>query len=148
MKITVKERTYYFAGNPADNWVQFGGFYWRIIRINEDGSIRMIYQGTDGNKALQYPIGLITADEVAYGGGVYGTANRNFYLYNGQEYWTMSPYIVNSSGNASVFVVGSDGSLSNYNVDNTWGVRPVINLKANVTISVGNGTSSDPYVIA
>ena len=42
-------RTYYFAGNPTDNWVKFAGFYWRIIRINGDGSIRMIYQGTSAN---------------------------------------------------------------------------------------------------
>ena len=40
---------YYFAGNPTDNWVSFGGFYWRIIRINGDGTIRMIYQGTSAN---------------------------------------------------------------------------------------------------
>ena len=46
---TSKGRTYYFAGNPTDNWVRFGGFYWRIIRINEDGTIRMIYQGTSAN---------------------------------------------------------------------------------------------------
>ena len=37
---------YYFAGNPTDNWVYFAGFYWRIIRINGDGSIRLIYNGT------------------------------------------------------------------------------------------------------
>ncbi|MCM1053752.1 MAG: hypothetical protein NC483_07255 [Ruminococcus sp.] len=37
--------SYYFAGNPLDNWVEFGGYYWRIIRINGDGSIRLIYQG-------------------------------------------------------------------------------------------------------
>ena len=43
---TSKGRTYYFAGNPTDNWVRFAGFYWRIIRINEDGSIRLIYNGT------------------------------------------------------------------------------------------------------
>ena len=36
--------TYYYTGNP-NNWVEFAGFYWRIIRINGDGSIRMIYQG-------------------------------------------------------------------------------------------------------
>ena len=41
--------TYYFAGNPTDNWVKFANFYWRIIRINGDGSIRMIYQGTSAN---------------------------------------------------------------------------------------------------
>ena len=40
---------YYFAGNPTDNWVKFGGFYWRIIRINGDGTIRLIYQGTSAN---------------------------------------------------------------------------------------------------
>ena len=38
------ETTYYYTGNP-NNWVQFAGFYWRIIRINGDGTIRMIYQG-------------------------------------------------------------------------------------------------------
>ncbi|MCM1053556.1 MAG: hypothetical protein NC483_06250 [Ruminococcus sp.] len=37
--------TYYFAGNPTDNWVEFGDYYWRIIRINGNGSIRLIYQG-------------------------------------------------------------------------------------------------------
>ena len=40
--------SYYYTGNP-NNWVQFAGFYWRIIRINGDGSIRMIYQGTSAN---------------------------------------------------------------------------------------------------
>ena len=43
------ETTYYYTGNP-NNWVQFGGFWWRIIRINGDGSIRMIYQGTSANE--------------------------------------------------------------------------------------------------
>ena len=197
---TSKGRTYYFAGNPTDNWVKFGGFYWRIIRINEDGTVRMIYQGTSanatgsgtqiqtsafntlyenpmyvgymygglsghgltssstikgvldgwyqdnligatnkidgnagfcgdrtlstttggityyeaynrldenkaptfecqnssdlyttsesnqGNKALTYPIGLITADEIAYAGGVVRANNTSYYLYTGQVY--------------------------------------------------------------
>ena len=46
---TSKGRTYYFAGNPTDSWVKFADFYWRIIRINEDGSLRLIYQGTNAN---------------------------------------------------------------------------------------------------
>ena len=37
---------YYYSGNTTNNWVYFGGFYWRIIRTNEDGSIRMLYAGT------------------------------------------------------------------------------------------------------
>ena len=42
--------TYYYTGANPDNWVYFAGFYWRIIRINGDGSIRMIYQGTSANE--------------------------------------------------------------------------------------------------
>ena len=37
---------YYFAGNALDNWVKFGGYYWRIIRTNSDGSVRILYHGT------------------------------------------------------------------------------------------------------
>ena len=43
---TSEGTTYYFAGDTDENWVSFAGYYWRIIRINEDGSIRMIYNGT------------------------------------------------------------------------------------------------------
>ena len=43
------KESYYYTGNP-DNWVQFAGFWWRIIRINGDGSIRIIYQGTAVNE--------------------------------------------------------------------------------------------------
>lgn len=37
--------TYYFRGAVDNNWVSFAGYYWRIIRINGDGSIRLIYSG-------------------------------------------------------------------------------------------------------
>ena len=268
---TSKGRTYYFAGNPTDNWVKFADFYWRIIRINEDGSLRIIYQGTSanttgtgtqtgtsrfntnyddnayvglkyttnnvhgtgtnstiltalntwytnnlssytdkidgnagfcgdrtpstssssinnsggtgttttyyagyirlitnkqptfecsnssdlyttsgssqGNKALQYPIGLITADEVSFAGGVYGTNNQSYYLYTGQAYWTKSPNRFSSSDSrARVFYVASDGQLNSTNVGSTRGVRPVINLKADILLS-GSGTSNDPYTV-
>ena len=37
--------SYYFRGTPDNNWVKFADFYWRILRVNGDGSIRMIYAG-------------------------------------------------------------------------------------------------------
>ncbi len=40
---------YYYSGNTANNWVKFGGFYWRVIRTNEDKSVRMLYAGTSHN---------------------------------------------------------------------------------------------------
>ena len=40
--------SYYFRGNVTNNYVKFAGYYWRILRINGDGSIRMIYAGDAG----------------------------------------------------------------------------------------------------
>ena len=269
---TSKGKTYYFAGNPTDNWVRFAGFYWRIIRINEDGTIRMIYQGTStnitgtgtqigtsvfnssyndnmyvgymytsgqvhglensgtikvlldnwyqdnlesyvssidgnagfcgdrepstssltnngsggtgttytyygayirlitnkaptfecendrdlyttiesggGNGALDYPIGLISVDEVAYAGGVHNKLNQSFYLYTNQYYWTMSPYTYGSDGHSTrtrVFYVYPNSYQGDY-VGGIYGVRPVINLKADVQLT-GTGTATDPYVV-
>ena len=42
---TPKE-VYYYAGNTTNNWVKFANLYWRIIRTNHDGSIRLLYVGT------------------------------------------------------------------------------------------------------
>lgn len=39
-------KSYYYRGAVDNNWVSFAGYYWRIIRINGDGSIRMIYSGS------------------------------------------------------------------------------------------------------
>lgn len=39
--------TYYFRGNVENNYVYFANFFWRIIRINGDGTLRLIYAGTE-----------------------------------------------------------------------------------------------------
>ena len=251
---------YYFAGNPTDNWVNFGGYYWRIIRINGDGTIRLIYNGTStvttgggtlinggeeqsfsssdnrseyvglkyttgeqygqetdslildtlqswystsGLSATQYsqhidsnvgfcsdrnmangyswssqpstaifyavydrlvssknpslsctssdiieePVGLITADEVAFSGGVWNINNTSYYLYNKQNYWTMSPYYF-GVGSSANFTIDSNGAPKAYSTNYyTRSVRPVINLCADVQLT-GSGTSTDPYRIA
>jgi len=267
--------SYYYRGAVENNYVKFAGFYWRIIRINGNGSIRLIYDGTSarangsmlnvdsgvfntsqsgnayigfkydegsphglgqksnilkilenwyvtnltnyeskldinssfcgdrnsntiegempnetvgagtdktyygakyrlntqknpslkcsnindlytiskaskGNKSLTYPIGLITADEVAMAGGLWGTANSNYYLYigTGQYYWTLSPYTSNSNY-ANLFLVSSSGSLTaggQATVSRSYGIRQVINLKSN-TVFTGTGTMNDPYVV-
>ena len=38
--------SYYYRGSVENNYVYFANRYWRIIRINGDGTIRMIYDGT------------------------------------------------------------------------------------------------------
>ena len=266
--------SYYYRGAVNDNWFQFGGFYWRIIRINGDGTIRIIYEGqstrdngtsssttqtgisafnssyTDnmyvgfkytsgsvhgigtnstilgtlnlwyqnnlasyandidgnagfcgdrtpstsnssvnnsegtgstttyytgyvrlygdssgtptfecansgdlytvsgsnkGNRSLTYPIGLISMDEAWYAGG-YQNNNSSYYLHTGQYFWTMSPSYFSSGGVAYVFYVYSDGNLYDGRVDMSFGVRPVINLRADVQVT-GSGTTSDPFKV-
>ena len=41
--------TYYYRGNVKNNNVLFAGYYWQIVRINGDGSIRLIYNGSKAN---------------------------------------------------------------------------------------------------
>ena len=49
------EPTYYFRGNVENNYVSFAGFTWRIVRINEDGTIRIIMQdGINSNANIRF----------------------------------------------------------------------------------------------
>ena len=262
--------SYYFAGDTEENWVRFGGYYWRIIRINGDGTIRLIYAGedsgsvTDANRTgtttqisldrnttayafnaesnrseyvgLKYTqgsqhgnssnsdildtmntwyitnissadrahvdtsawfcsdrnmasgyswssipssiiryatyerlgtnktptlqcnnasdrlttlngIGLITADEVVYAGGMaYGVNNQEYYLCINDSYWTMSPAYFGYTS-SFVYYVSSSGGLYNDGVDHSAsGIRPVINLKADTTVT-GDGTASNPFEV-
>lgn len=38
--------TYYFRGGNEKNNIYFAGYYWNIVRINGDGTLRLIYRGT------------------------------------------------------------------------------------------------------
>ena len=68
---------YYFAGNATDNWVKLGGFYWRIIRTNSDGGVRLLYHGTSTTATDAY-IGTSafnsTYNDSMYVGYMYGTS--------------------------------------------------------------------------
>ena len=73
---------YYFAGNATDNWVKFGknasnqDLYWRIIRTNSDGSVRLLYHGTSTTATDAY-IGTSafnsSYDNIAYVSYMYGS---------------------------------------------------------------------------
>ena len=79
--------TYYFRGAVENNYVKFAGFYWRIVRINGDGSIRLIYDGTsahaNGESSDDRQIGTSLyntgANDNAYFGYMYGTPDSGTY---------------------------------------------------------------------
>lgn len=74
---------YYFAGvdstnAPINNWVKFGGFYWRIIRTNSDGSVKLLYFGSS-TTAIDGYIGTTafntSEDSPKYAGYMYGNSD-------------------------------------------------------------------------
>ena len=79
--------SYYYRGNVNNNYVKFANFYWRIVRINGDGSIRIIYDGTsahaNGESSEDRIIGTSkynkNFDDNAYIGYMYGTPGSSTY---------------------------------------------------------------------
>ncbi len=102
---------------------------------------------SNGNGVLTYPVGLITADEVAMAGGVFNISNTTYYLYTNQSYWSGSPgYFYSSSSFVTNLFVNSSGSLSLNAFFIASGIRPVISLSSKAKLS-GNGTYNDVYTV-
>ena len=92
---------------------------------------------TSNLSSVQKPVGLISIDEYNLASG------SSSYLYSSQVFWTTTPY---SASNA--WLVRNFGIASrNFNVANASGVRPVVGLSSDATITGGNGTLTDPYII-
>ena len=110
-----------------------------------------------GNGKLTYPIALMTADEIAYAGGVYNTdapmwyyTNSSFESSTGTIYWwSLSPSVWNGNYVLSWLVVGSGrpGALTDGKVIISVGVRPAISIKSDTLWSKGNGSPENPYEI-
>ncbi len=80
--------SYFFRGQAYNNWVQFAGMRWRIIRINGDGTIRMIFQcsgadctNTTGTKTNAETSAYKTSpyNDNTYVGYYYGNASASTY---------------------------------------------------------------------
>ena len=100
-----------------------------------------------GNKMLDYPVGLINADEAYMAGGIIGASNSSYYLYTNQTYWTISPsQFVN--GGFMNFVIILSGGLTLYRTpDANYGVRPVINISPSAKL-LGDGTYNNVYTVS
>ena len=104
---------------------------------------------SNGNGALTYPVGLITADEVAMAGGVYdGSDNNTYYLYTNQYYWLGSPIdVYYEYSYIDVSYVDYYGGVNANVVNSANGARPVVSLSSKAKLS-GNGTYSKPYTVS
>ena len=112
---------------------------------------------------LNYPLALMTADEMIYAGGKYkGYFDSNSYSwYNANssgesvigsaQLWFMSPEFYKSSYPFVVNVMGApfeDGTIvTREGLNLSLATRPVTSLKSCVKYSSGDGTPSNPYTI-
>ena len=107
------------------------------------------FKVSNASAKLEYPVALITADEMAMAGGVYNTSNTNYYLYNGQYQWSLSPgHFGSSYSYATFWSVSPSGGLNPWSVvASSFGIRPVINLKSDILITKGDGSALSPFVV-
>ena len=113
---------------------------------NESNDLFTLSSNTYGNKKLSAPVGLITADELAYAGSLYYNYNFQVYTHSGYWYWTLSPAFFSGglSYSSSLHYYGYFcGTRSHY----ASGVRSVVSLNSAALVSTGSGTLADPYII-
>ena len=141
------------------SWISTGAYYYyygaygRIVKDNNPiltcavDSDRFTVNKINGkgNSALDYPVGLITADEVAMAGGVDNTENSSYYLYTPQDYWLGSPTYSRSGTCESATYSGQ--VRYEFNLSSEFGARPVISLSSDTKL-LGSGTYNDVYTVS
>jgi len=148
------------SGNPGEISGGMSGstyYYAPFIRLNNNKAPILtcnisydkftLKTSSYGNKMLDYPVGLINADEAYMAGGIIGASNSSYYLYTNQTYWTISPsQFVN--GGFMNFVIILSGGLTLYRTpDANYGVRPVINISPSAKL-LGDGTYNNVYTVS
>ena len=102
------ETIYFFRGNVNNNYVSFAGYNWRILRINTDGSLRLILDSIATNS--QYQSSNTTSSDTI------DTAIEHISWRNSLAYNTLNTWYNNNIGSKySNYVV-----KSNYVFDTTY----------------------------
>ena len=132
------------ASFTKENITYYFGAYTRTI-TNHSPSLTCPGNISGFGGVYERKIGLLTADEVIMAGGSYNTNNHDYYLYNGEYFFTMSPsHHANSKMN--LFIVNNNGALTTALTNSSYGIRPTINIDGTIHVS-GNGTINNPYTI-
>ena len=113
--------------------------------------VATLSNGNKTNGDLTYPIGLLSVDEASFAGAYkYGQSNKTYYLYNSNitsYWWLSSPIVYNGSAADEWRVTGSVGHIDCRNVNSAYAFRPSVNLKAELLVGGGDGTSTNPYTV-
>ena len=74
--------TYYFRGNVTNNYVKFAGQTWRIVRVNEDGTIRVVMQVGINNTDYKFNSNYNNYSYIYYTNSEAKTTLENWYQTN------------------------------------------------------------------
>ena len=134
--------------NTNDGYVHYNYAAGKRLRGNGVEKNATLKCSSEEDSISDY-IGTITADEVAYAGGMTSTANKLYYLYDNAQYYYWSLSRSCFDGYDLAFSVSSDGYLDYNYVSNDGfiGARPAVTLATGAQIVSGDGTIGNPYKI-
>ena len=139
--------SYVFAGVNPNNWVKIGKWYFRIIRFNGDGTMRLIYSGegsaeTSGSKTGIGRSSYNSHDtDNAYIGYMYGSVGANSYANthantnNSSIKEVLDIWYANNLSNYSEIIDGSAGFCNERGISNSsWSGYGKLGYGINATI--------------
>ena len=157
-------QTYNYASSPSSQF-NFAPYY-RMDYDTKGAKANPSYNCTDIRDAfsvdntsakLDYPISLMTADEIAFAGGVaFKTMNTPYAWFISNSagtqvstyWWSLSPvYWDGSSAGVWGWYPDVANLGSSLDVSNTFDVRPAVSLKSCTLYSTGDGSATNPYTI-
>ena len=155
---------YNYTSSPSSQF-NFASYY-RMDNDTKGAKANPSYNCTDKRDAfsvdntsakLDYPIALMTADEIAFAGGVAKTKMNTPYAWftinsAGSQvstyWWSLSPVWWGDENSSSVWYWRFDSAYLNEGIVFVpCTVRPVLSLKSCTLYSTGNGTAETPYEI-
>ena len=91
-------------------------------------------------KTISEYVGLLSTSDYLQAGG------KNSYLNNETYFWT-----INQDKDKNVYYVNNEGNINNISKKDeiyfSYGIRPVITLKEDISIISGDGTKNSPFII-
>jgi len=122
-------KSYYYRGKKSElnNNLIWGGFQWKIVRINGDGSVRLVYNGTELQFNTNKTVNVNGTDTQLTGTHAWNETNRNDNKYLGYMYG-------GANGVASKSCNGSISTAATYNETDT-NIKTVLDTWYNTNIS-------------
>ena len=149
-----------YSTSSSFNYAPYGRLYTNKKPTYNCTNNKDAFSGNNSEAKLTYPIGLMTADELAYAGGKAYTSLPSpyawYYLNSAggsitgpTDWWALSPHNWNGSRSGVWRGCGFDGpgGLYVFDVDGSMAVRPSVSLKSCTKWASGDGTPENPYTI-